>query len=164
MAITVRVPPHPLILHSTRCRRQVLRQPQTPASPLSSPAWAPSLCKSLESCTSSNTNARGRSSQSTMLLWSHRDISEFSVWHLQHRPLCLKTFRKSSEHAVIWCISKSRSGQWKKLNFHTVAYVGMAGMARVMGATLTVGAKIAWQKLKSLFTDSWTYILRPIHS
>jgi len=27
----------------------------------------------------------------------------------------------------------------------------MAGMARAMGATLTGGAKIAWQKLKFLF-------------
>jgi len=30
----------------------------------------------------------------------------------------------------------------------------MAGVARAMGATLNGGAKIAWQKLKSLFTIS----------
>jgi len=30
----------------------------------------------------------------------------------------------------------------------------MAGMARAMGATLTGGAKIAWQKLKYFFTVS----------
>jgi len=29
-----------------------------------------------------------------------------------------------------------------------VAYVGMAGMARAMGATSTEDAKLAWQKLK----------------
>jgi len=40
----------------------------------------------------------------------------------------------------------------------------MAGMARAMGATLTGGAKIAWQKSKSLFTESRTYILCPMHS
>ena len=41
---------------------------------------------------------------------------------------------------------------------------GMAGMARAMGATLTGGEKIARQKLKPLFTVSWTFSLRPIHS
>jgi len=40
----------------------------------------------------------------------------------------------------------------------------MAGMARAMGATLKGGAKMAWQKLKSLFTVSSTSILSPIHS
>jgi len=30
----------------------------------------------------------------------------------------------------------------------------MAGMARAMGVTLTGGANIAWQNLKSLFTIS----------
>jgi len=38
----------------------------------------------------------------------------------------------------------------------------MAGMARAMGATLTGGAKIACQKLKSLCIVSRTSILRPV--
>jgi len=40
----------------------------------------------------------------------------------------------------------------------------MAGMTRAMGATLTGGAKIAWQKLKSLCIVSWTSILPPMPS
>jgi len=39
-------------------------------------------------------------------------------------------------------------------NSYAVAYLGVAGMARAMGDISTGGAKIAWQKVKYVFTVS----------
>ena len=78
---TPMVPPHPLILHSSWCRLHVLRQPQTTQAHFHHRLWAPWLCKSLESCTSSsNTNAMQRQVITiSCAVWSHGEISEFSI-------------------------------------------------------------------------------------
>jgi len=45
-----------------------------------------------------------------------------------------------------------------------VAYLGYGRHGTCRGRHFDGGFKIAWQKLKSLFTVSWTSILRPMHS
>ena len=45
-----------------------------------------------------------------------------------------------------------------------VAYLGYGRHSTCHGSHFDGGAKIAWQKLKSWFTVSWTSILHPMHS